>query len=101
MNFPVERARSYDFGPPNYDIPLEIGCFSIDAESRYRNNGSQMKYLSLPERPDNLHMDLNEGFREYIHVYEETDNTYSAILKWIISDQCNIRQLFGEQSSAR
>lgn len=101
MNFPVERAFNYDFRPPNYDIPLEIGCFSIDAESRYRNDGSQMKYLSMPDNPDDLYMDLNEGFREYIHVFEDTDNTFSAILRWILSHQSKIRKRFADQSSAR
>lgn len=102
MNFLVERAPNYDFRPPNYyDIPLEIGCFSFDAESRYRNDGSQMKYLSLPDRTDNLHMDLNEGFHEYIPVLEDTDNTYSAILRWIVSHQLKIKQHFVDKYSSR
>ena len=101
MTLLVGKAFTYEGRPPRYDLPFEIGCYSIDAESTYRDDGHQMKYLYMPDKLTDLHMDLNEGFSDHIYRYEDSDFTFSAMLKWILSHQELISKHFLDLSSCR
>lgn len=94
MKLRVQEAVRYDGTFHRDNPPTEIGCFSFDSDSKYCDDGHQLKYLSMPGVLADLYMDLNKGFRNYIHVYEDTDNNYSAILKWILYHQDTVEKKF-------
>ena len=99
MDFKIKKIHFYGDRFPQYNLPYEIGCYSLDAKGKYRDDGHQMKYLSMPDKLNDLHMDLNEGFDDYIYDFEDWDFTYDMILKWILPHQDLIKKHFTDKSS--
>lgn len=101
MSFKIKRVSYYEGRFPHYNLPYEIGCFSLDAKGKYRNDGHQMKFLSMPDKLNDLSMDLNEGFDKHIFNFEDWEFNYNMILKWILSHQDLIKEHFTDKFTSR
>jgi len=59
-----------------------IGHFSIDGNSEYRDDLSQLKYYISPSNPNNVNFDLNKNYESIQH--KSTSHIkLDYILKWI------------------
>lgn len=94
MELIVKHASVYTDKSPQYNLPLEIGCFSTNSFFKFTDDNHQMKFIAMPERLDDLHMDLNIGYADYIHLLENKENRLHLILRWILAHEDKVKKHF-------
>lgn len=92
MDLKIKPPSFYAGRFPRYNLPIEIGYYSINSDGRYVDDNHQMKYIAMPDKITDLHMDLNEGFSEYIDVIEDSENLPISRLKWILSHENEVKK---------
>lgn len=101
MNFIVRNKKDYSVPFPGYDPPIKIGHFSTDSENKFHDDDHQMKYLSMPKNLRGLHLNLNDGYEKYIGEYNDEEDPYHKILRWIISHKEEVGNLFALEDSQK
>ena len=96
MNFSVGEIEDYNEPFPHNEPPVQIGHFSTNFKNEFCDDDHQLKYLTLPEELRYLDMDLNEGFSEFVGVYNDEEHSYNKLLRWIVSHKEQIEDLFTE-----
>ncbi|XP_019957361.2 decapping and exoribonuclease protein [Paralichthys olivaceus] len=80
------RRELYERDFPVYKQPVEVGCFSLDAERRFFNDDRQMRYYEGPERSPNF--DLRDGYKDrFIKRDDSVKEKLDHILRWIIANK--------------
>lgn len=83
------RKELYERDFPVYKQPVEIGCFSLDSERRFFNDGRQMRYYVEPERNPNF--DLRDGYKDrYIKRDGNVKEKLDHILRWILANKSKL-----------
>ncbi|KAL6102895.1 dxo [Pungitius sinensis] len=83
------RKELYERDFPVYKQPVEIGCFSLDSERRFFNDGRQMRYYVEPERNPNF--DLRDGYKDrYIKRDANVKEKLDHILRWILANKSKL-----------
>lgn len=95
----VGSARKYDGTFPHYSEPLEVGSFSVDCDRNYVDDKHQLKYLAMPKRLTDLHMDLNKGYSKAVRKEFGKEEKLDIFLKWIVCHQEDIKKHFVDHSS--
>lgn len=98
-----------------YETPIQIGHFSTDDKNEFLDNSRQMKFLSIPNymsiqvktaaghRPmfKNVHLDLNEGFENYVDKYRDEETSFDKLLRWICSHKGDVEHRIHLQNSSK
>ncbi|XP_070778938.1 decapping and exoribonuclease protein [Enoplosus armatus] len=83
------RRELYERDFPVYKQPVEVGCFSLDAERRFFNDSRQMRYYVEPDRNPNF--DLRDGYKDrYIKRDGSVMEKLDSILRWILANRSKI-----------
>lgn len=83
------RRELYERDFPVYKQPVEVGCFSLDAERRFFNDSRQMRYYVEPDRNPNF--DLRDGYKDrYIKRDESVKEKLDHILRWILANRSKL-----------
>nr|KAF6362753.1 decapping exoribonuclease [Pipistrellus kuhlii] len=82
----LPTAAALYAGPfPFYRRPSQLGCFSLDAQRRYRGDARALRYYRPPangQRPD---FDLRDGYPErYRPRDEEAREGLDHLLRWLL-----------------
>lgn len=68
---------------PSFQMPAEIGGFSLDINRDFHHDKSQLKYFIRPRDFGHVHFDLREGYRSMIKKDESQLTYINDILRWI------------------
>uniref|UniRef100_A0A3P9J385 Decapping nuclease n=1 Tax=Oryzias latipes TaxID=8090 RepID=A0A3P9J385_ORYLA len=80
------RKDFYERDFPLYRQPVEVGCFSLDCQRRFFNDGRQMRYYVEPDKNPNF--DLKDGYKDrYIRRDENVKEKLDHILRWILANK--------------
>lgn len=101
MDFIVGNKKYYSAPFLDYDPPIKIGHFSTDSENKFHDDDHQMKYLSMPKNLTGLNLDLNDGYEKYIGEYNDEEDPYHKLLRWIISHKEEVRNLLAPRDSQK
>lgn len=93
------RRELYERDFPVYKQPVEVGCFSLDAERRFFNDSRQMRYYVEPDRNPNF--DLRDGYKDrYIKRDESVKEKLDHILRWILANRSKLSSRVTTASSS-
>uniref|UniRef100_A0AAV2KFJ4 Decapping nuclease n=1 Tax=Knipowitschia caucasica TaxID=637954 RepID=A0AAV2KFJ4_KNICA len=71
------------------NLPIEVGCFSLDSERRFFNDRRQLRYYAEPAL--NPSFDLKDGFKDrYVKRDESVKEKLDHILRWITSNKAKV-----------
>jgi hypothetical protein len=94
--FEVTPVSRFNGKFPDFRRPLELGCFSLDANRAYVNNRSQLKTFSPPnDRNNGVRWDLRFGYDTFIKRDDSVNEYLDHLLEWI---QTNRTLATGEQN---
>lgn len=80
------RKDLYERDFPLYRQPVEVGCFSLDSQRRFFNDGRQMRYYVEPDKNPNF--DLKDGYKDrYVRRDENVKEKLDHILRWILANK--------------
>lgn len=80
------RKERYERDFPVYQQPVEVGCFSLDSERRFFNDGRQMRYYVQPDRSPNF--DLRDGYRDrYVKRDDSAKERLDHLLRWVLENR--------------
>ncbi|XP_029657264.1 decapping and exoribonuclease protein [Octopus sinensis] len=82
-SFNLLPRTQFDYNPPYLRQPKEIGCFSLDLDRKISCDKSQLRYYIEPETPDDVCMNLREGYKDLIQKDESKKDLLDDILRWI------------------
>uniref|UniRef100_A0A1A8JGC7 Decapping nuclease n=1 Tax=Nothobranchius kuhntae TaxID=321403 RepID=A0A1A8JGC7_NOTKU len=84
------RKELYERDFPLYKQPVEVGCFSLDAQRRFFNDGRQMRYYVEPDKNPNF--DLRDGYEDrYVKRDESVKEKLDHILRWILANRLKLK----------
>ncbi|XP_041830847.1 decapping and exoribonuclease protein [Melanotaenia boesemani] len=84
------RRELYERDFPLYKQPVEVGCFSLDAQRRFFNDSRQLRYYVEPDRHPNF--DLKDGYKDrYIKRDENVKEKLDHILRWIVANRSELK----------
>ena len=63
--------------------PLVIGCFSVDGTGTLTIGDTKMRYLKLPNAPEQVNYDLNEGYIDITKEPDEKKDNIDYVLRWL------------------
>ncbi|XP_029996010.1 decapping and exoribonuclease protein isoform X2 [Sphaeramia orbicularis] len=93
------RRELYEKDFPLYKQPVEIGCFSLDCNRRFFNDGRQMRYYVEPDRNPNFN--LRDGYKDRFTKRDESQKEkLDHILRWIVSNRSKLNSKGVAASSA-
>lgn len=81
MSFQIDCESSFNNELPTLTIEL-IGHFSIDGNSKYQSDLSQLKYYIPPKNPNSVWYDLDKNYISTRHK-PTSHNKLDNILTWI------------------
>lgn len=83
------RRELYERDFPVYKQPVEVGCFSLDSERRFFNDGRQMRYYVEPDRSPNF--DLRDGYKDrFIKRDDSVKEKLDHMLRWILANRSKL-----------
>lgn len=92
-SLPVHNSRFYRGGAPHYSDPEELGTYSlVGGEGAYAKGNVHGRYLLIPERPNDLHWDLDEGYADVVRLDRNQTPVMDTTLQWILDNKatfCN------------
>lgn len=79
--------RDHDLPFPAFRRPQVIGSFTLDADRKFKNDRSGIKFLKLPKAAagKRISLDLNAGVRDAVRKNEDEckEERLSSLLRWI------------------
>lgn len=104
----VYRSLPHTIGYPSnsslldlYKTPVQVGHFSTNSENKFCDDDHQLKYLLPPDKGPFVGMDLKEGYNEYISVYNNEENSFDKLLRWIIQHKVEVKNFFPQEKSSK
>uniref|UniRef100_A0A665USG9 Decapping nuclease n=2 Tax=Echeneis naucrates TaxID=173247 RepID=A0A665USG9_ECHNA len=83
------RRELYERDFPLYKQPVEVGCFSLDAQRRFFNDNRQMRYYVEPDRNPNF--DLKDGYKDrFVKRDDSVKEKLDHILRWVVANRSKL-----------
>lgn len=101
MNFRIGEIDDYSEPFTKFELPIQIGHFSTDSDNTFCDDDHQLKYLSMPDNLGNLNLDLNDGFSEFVGVYNDEEHSYNKLLRWIICHKEEVENLIAQEDTSK
>jgi hypothetical protein len=70
---------------PVYSRPNVIGYYSLDSESNYRGDLSQLKYIRFPTN-NNVKFNLDYGRKQAVKKDDSYDAKIDDLLRWMLQN---------------
>jgi hypothetical protein len=104
-NFLNVKENSVSGKFPAYSKPNVIGYYSLDSESKYCGDLSQLKYIHFP-RNNNVKFNLDGGRTHAVKKDDSCDEKIDNLLRWMLRNSNGdwyvsamvFRELFGVNS---
>lgn len=99
---PVYNSRAYRGAAPQYWEPEELGTYSlVGGEGAYAKGNIHGRYLLMPERPDDLYWDLDEGYADVVRLDRNQIPVMDTTLQWILDNKATFRDAIDEMNTSR
>lgn len=96
---PVHNSRFYRGGAPHYRDPEELGTYSlVGGEGAYAKGNVHGRYLLIPDRPYDLHWDLDEGYADVVRLDRNQIPVMDTTLQWILDNKATFSNAIDEMN---